>query len=340
MKQHPDHKPWMFNAKADGELEILLYEMIGADFWTGEGITAKSFAEDLKAAGKVSKIHLRVNSPGGNVFDGIAIYNTLLSHGAKVSGQVDGIAASIASVIIMAASEISMGDNTMMMIHNPATMIAGDSHRMRKMADTMDKIKNSIITAYQRHTDLSSDAIATLMDDETWMEAQETVDKGFAENVVTAEGNAAAVATNFDLSHFRRVPQRIAAIAARYAPTGGRDRRRTLHLHTLDLHALDLAAKRRDTLATHTLQLNNMRAADASISPNEQRRRILVEHDREVRAMRAAGFVEEQYYEGGLRKTRLVEAVDGSDARRRVLMQHEKELGRLRMPTRFVDVQT
>src|SRR2546423_7076685 len=101
--------------------------MIGEDFWTGEGTTAKAFAEDLKAAGKVSKIHLRGNSPGGSVFDGIAIYNTLLSHGAVVTAQVDGLAASIASVIVMAASEISMGDNAMMMIHNPFTAISGDS---------------------------------------------------------------------------------------------------------------------------------------------------------------------------------------------------------------------
>jgi ATP-dependent protease ClpP protease subunit len=207
------HKPWIMTAKAGGVLEILLYEMIGQDFWTGEGTTAKSFAEDLKAAGSVSKIHLRVNSPGGNVFDGIAIYNTLLSHGAKVTAQVDGLAASIASVIIMAASEISMGDNAMMMIHNPSTVIGGDSNDMRKMADTMDKVKTSMITAYRRHTKKSIDQIGALMDAETWMTAQETVDNGFAEKVITPEGNDADVAANFGqmLAIFRKVPQQIAA---------------------------------------------------------------------------------------------------------------------------------
>src|SRR5437879_6820438 len=113
------NQPWTITAKAKDEIEILLYEMIGQDFWTGEGTTAKLFAEDLRAAGPLKKIHLRVNSPGGNVFDGLAIFNTLLSNGAKVTAQVDGLAASIASVIIMAASEISMGENTLLMIHNP-----------------------------------------------------------------------------------------------------------------------------------------------------------------------------------------------------------------------------
>ena len=127
-------RPWKITAKAGGEIEILLYEMIGQDWWTGDGTTAKAFAEDLKGAGDVKKVHLRVNSPGGDVFDGIAIYNTLLSCGAIVTAQVDGLAASIASVIIMAASEISMGDNAMMMIHNPWTAVQGDSNDMRKMA--------------------------------------------------------------------------------------------------------------------------------------------------------------------------------------------------------------
>ena len=222
--KNQNHKPWIITAKAGGELEILLYEVIGMDFWTGEGTTAKAFAEDLKAAGSVSKIHLRVNSPGGNVFDGLAIYNTLLSHGAKVTAQVDGLAASIASVIIMAASEISMGDNAMMMIHNPATMIAGDSNKMRKMAETMDKVKTSMITAYRRHSGQSVEQIAALMDAETWMTAQETVDNGFAESVVTPEGDEADVAANFGqvFASFRHVPQ---TIAARFGASTSRTKR-------------------------------------------------------------------------------------------------------------------
>jgi ATP-dependent Clp protease, protease subunit len=201
-------KPWVMNAKA-GELEILLYEMIGQDYWTGEGTTAKQFAEDLEAAGKISKIHLRVNSPGGSVFDGLAIYNTLLSHGAKVTAQVDGLAASIASVIIMAASEISMGDNAMLMIHNPWTSVQGDSNDMRKMAETMDKVKVSMVTAYRRHTKKTVDEVGAIMDEETWMTADEAVSEGFAESVTKPED--ADLAANFDLSRFHNVPPQIAA---------------------------------------------------------------------------------------------------------------------------------
>ena len=211
-----NHKPWTMTAKSSNELEVLLYEMIGTDFWTGEGVTAKSFAEDLKAAGEgIRKIHLRVNSPGGNVFDGLAIYNTLLSHGAKITAQVDGLSASIASVITMAASEISMGDNAMMMIHNPSTVIAGDSNEMRRMAETMDKVKTSMITAYRRHTSKSVEEVGALMDQECWMTANEALDNGFAETVTTPDedDDSNDLAANFApvFAHFRRVPRRIAA---------------------------------------------------------------------------------------------------------------------------------
>jgi ATP-dependent Clp endopeptidase proteolytic subunit ClpP len=209
------NRPWIINAKSSSEIEILLYEMIGQDWWTGEGTTAKQFADDLKAAGEgIRKIHLRVNSPGGSVFDGLAIYNTLLSHGAKITAAVDGLAASIASVIVMAASEISMGDNAMMMIHNPWSTVQGDSNEMRKQADVMDKVKSSMIPAYRRHTSKSVEEVGALMDEETWMTAQEAKDMGFAEIVTTPEGDDADVAANFDpsiFSRFRNVPQQVAA---------------------------------------------------------------------------------------------------------------------------------
>jgi ATP-dependent Clp protease protease subunit len=300
--------PWTMTAKAGGVLEILLYEMIGADFWTGEGTTAKAFAEDLKAAGSVSKIHLRVNSPGGNVFDGLAIYNTLLSHGATVTAQVDGLAASIASVIIMAASEISMGDNAMMMIHNPSTLISGDSNDMRKMAETMDKVKTSMITAYRRHTRKSSDQIGALMDAETWMTAGETVDNGFAEKVITPKGDDADVAAAVRapiFARFHNIPPRIAEIAARCAPGDDSERRRRSRLRTLELHDMQLADHRAETLETHALQLRNMHATEPS--EDEQRRRTMARREREVRAMRLA-------------------LLPNEDERRRIMAAREDEL--------------
>lgn len=202
--------PWTFTAKAGGELEVLLYDEIGADLF-GEGQTAKAFAEDLKAAGSVSKIHLRVNSPGGSVFEGLAIYNTLLSHGATVTAQVDGIAASIASVIIMAASKISIAANGIIMIHNPHVMTAGDADDMRKMAETLDKVKSSMISAYMRHAKKSKNQIGSLMDAETWMSASEAIDAGFAEEVTNPDdGNVQDMAAHF-ISKFSNVPAQIAA---------------------------------------------------------------------------------------------------------------------------------
>jgi ATP-dependent Clp protease, protease subunit len=305
------NKFWTMTAKASGELEILLYEMIGQDFWTGEGTTAKSFAEDLKAAGSVSRIHLRMNSPGGNVFDGLAIYNTLLSHGAKVTAQVDGLAASIASVIIMAASEISMGDNAMMMIHNPSTLIAGDSNEMRKMADTMDKVKTSMITAYRRHTTKSTEQIGALMDAETWMTADETVDNGFAEKVITPKGDHADVAANFGqvLAKFRKVPQQIAARCAG-DDDDDRLRRSRLRALTLQRHEDEEAESRTLRMETYALQVRNMNEAERLKPSADQRRRAtMAAREPEREAIRLALLPDE-------------------DERRRKLEANQDELAR------------
>lgn len=280
-------RPWTMTAKAGGELEILLYEMIGTDLWTGDGITAKKFAEDLKAAGSVSKIHLRVNSPGGSVFDGLAIYNTLLSHGAKITAQVDGLAASIASVIVMAASEISMGSNAMMMIHNPSTVIGGDSNDMRKMAETMDKVKTSMIAGYRRHTTKSVEQVGALMDAETWWTAAETVDNGFAEKVITPEGDDADVAAAVRapiFAHFRHVPPRIAALAAPDGDDERRRRRRLTEIHT-ESHEMFLADSRARTLETHALQIDAINArATAEPSEDLKHRRAMARNDAELKA--------------------------------------------------------
>lgn len=332
-------KPWSISAKSSSEIEILLYDMIGQDFWSGEGVTAKSFAEDLKAAGDgIRTIRLRVNSPGGNVFDGLAIYNTLLSHGAKVTAQVDGLSASIASVVTMAASEISMGDNAMMMIHNPSTAIAGDANEMRRMAETMDKVKTSMITAYRRHTTKSADEVAALMDVETWMTAEEAVDNGFAERIITPEGEAAAAASFGPvLAKFRRVPARIAARCAQHDEDEWRRRRNRQRAQ--ELREMDLDAIRRETIAEHAIEIANMRAADAATSDDLHRRLTMAAHERELRAWRAADHVWEDCYIGGFRTQRLVEAVDQSAERRRLIAQREIELGRKKVPVVAVRIQ-
>jgi ATP-dependent protease ClpP protease subunit len=304
------NKFWTMTAKAGGELEILLYSVIGEDFWTGDGITAKKFAEDLKAAGAVSKIRLRVNSPGGNVMDGLAMFNTLLAHPATVTAQIDGLAASIASVIIMAASQIDIGENSLLMIHNPSTLVAGDANEMRKMAETLDVVKSSMIRAYRRHTTKSESEIGELMDSETWWGGSEAVEAGFADRVINhdeSEDDLAAAVRAPIFAKFRHVPARVAQIAARCTPGDDDARRRRSRLRTLEIHDMQIADHRAQTLETHALELSNMAAREPS---EEQRRRAtMARRGREVHAMREAARPTE-------------------DERRRIMARRADELSR------------
>jgi ATP-dependent Clp protease protease subunit len=208
--------PWTFHSKAAGELQIDLMEEIGADSWTGTGITSKQFAQDLRDAGDVKSIAIFVNSPGGSCFEGISIMNALISHPARVTATVTGLAASIASVIIMAADTIYVAKTALLMVHNAYTIAAGDAADFRQMADVLDKVQGSILTAYRRHSHLSVAKISEMCAAETWMDSTEAVANGFAEKILSDE--SPAVAANIDLgkfaAKFKNVPQ---AIAARFA---------------------------------------------------------------------------------------------------------------------------
>lgn len=203
------NKFWKIINKTQESAEILMYEQIGRDFWSDEGIAAKDFAADLRNLGDVKNISLRINSPGGSVFEGMAIYNLLKSHPANVDVYVDGIAASIASVIAMAGDRIIMPENTMMMIHDPAGVVMGTSVDMRKMAEALDKIKESIKSSYKR-TALTDKEIDNLMTDETWLTAKDCQEKGFCDEVI----EAVKVAAHFDLKAmgYKSLPQNAAAI--------------------------------------------------------------------------------------------------------------------------------
>jgi hypothetical protein len=186
------------------------------------------------------------------------------------------------------------------------------------------------------------------MDDETWMTAQAAVASGFAERVITPEGDEADVAANFApiLARFRNVPRQI---AARYAPDrvgrmsddGATDRRRDIsHRRTLERHRLDFETMNRNTLELHALQLANMRARDALIPDDEKRRRTMAAHARELSAWRRVDYVEEDYYDfNGFLAWRKIEAVDRSEERRRKLRQHDVELGRTRPASFDVGIQ-
>lgn len=185
----PQNKNW-YEIKALGEnsVEIYVYDEIG--FW---GITAKEFARDLKELDPKDGIDLRINSPGGSVTDGIAIYNLLKRHKATVNVFVDGVAASMASVIAMAGDTITIPENALMMIHNPWGGAMGDADEMRKTADLLDKMKKALLSAYADKTGLDDDEISSMMDAETWMTGAEAVEKGFA----TQTSDAVELAATF-----------------------------------------------------------------------------------------------------------------------------------------------
>ena len=196
-------KNWYdIKALGGGVAEIQLYDEIGSF-----GITAKDFATDLKNLGEVREISLRVNSPGGSVFDGNAIYNMLKQHPAKVTAYIDGLAASMASVIVMAADHVVMPENALMMIHNPWSMSMGDAEALRKDADLLDKVKTTLLLAYGRSM-MTDQEISQMMDDETWLTGAEALEMGFADEVV--EEVAMAASANFNLvNNFQRTPKLI-----------------------------------------------------------------------------------------------------------------------------------
>jgi ATP-dependent Clp protease protease subunit len=192
--------------QAQGDVaEILIYDVIGEDFWSGGGVTAKGFTEQLKALGDVKTINLKINSPGGDVFDGVAIYNNLVQHSAKVNVFIDGLAASIASVIAMAGDNITIAENGMMMIHNPWTLAMGDANDLRQSADVLDKIKATMLTTYSKRAGVTEAEASVIMDAETWYTGQEAVDAGFADDVQPVK--AAKAAALFDLSVFKNAPK-------------------------------------------------------------------------------------------------------------------------------------
>jgi ATP-dependent protease ClpP protease subunit len=175
-------KSWFKMLVKNAIAEIEIYDEIG--MW---GIGFKTFKAMLDDLGDIKSINLRINSPGGDVIDGFAIYNVLKEHKAKINVIIDGYAASIASIVAMAGDTISMPENTFMFIHNPWMYIMGDSESLRKHADLLDKMKANAITAYRsKAKDLSDEDISLLMNNETWLTADEAKEKGFSDKTIKA----------------------------------------------------------------------------------------------------------------------------------------------------------
>lgn len=170
-------------AVADDPNTITIYEVIGEDYWSGGGFTAKRMSGALRAIGS-NPVTVKINSPGGDMFEGIAIYNLLREHPAKVTIDVMGWAASAASIIAMAGDEIRMGLGTFMMVHNAWGVVIGNRHDMRDAAKLFDGFDAAIVDIYAVRTSGDRKHIEKLMDAETFMGPTQAVEEGFADSVV------------------------------------------------------------------------------------------------------------------------------------------------------------
>lgn len=183
----PTSKFYACEETGDRETTIHIYDEIGA-FGSG----SKEFLADL-ARLKGQHIHLRINSPGGSVIEGTAIYNALRRHEGGLTVHIDALAASMASVIAMAGAPVYIADNALLMIHNPWTMSVGDSDQLRREADLLDKLKATLVNAYKRKTNMEEEEIEEMMNRETWLDAVEAVALGFADAIEDGVAAAASV---------------------------------------------------------------------------------------------------------------------------------------------------
>ncbi|MBO8136794.1 MAG: Clp protease ClpP [Desulfotomaculum sp.] len=209
------NKFWRFKNVSEDEAELYLYGVISESSWWDDEVTPKRFIEDLKALGDIKKLKVRINSRGGDVFAGQAIHSILKTHKAEIIVYIDGLAASIASVIAMAGDTVIMPRNAMMMVHNPWTIGVGNANEFRELADVLDKIRESLIAAYEEKSGLDREKIIQLLDEETWLTAEEAVEYGLADQVDTETQVAASIkgpdilfinGMEFNLSKFKKRP--------------------------------------------------------------------------------------------------------------------------------------
>jgi ATP-dependent protease ClpP protease subunit len=199
------------NANAgDSEAEILIYGDIGGGWWD-EGITGETITNQI-ANLDVDTINVRINSGGGLVFEGLAIYQALARHSSKIVVHIDSIAASIASVIAMAGDEIRISEGANLMIHKPWSGMWGDADAFRKEADVLDQLQAGLINIYEARTGAKRADLEAWVNAETWFLGQAAVDAGFADAMVPAKKKKAAASAM--LSHFKHTPSNLLASAS------------------------------------------------------------------------------------------------------------------------------
>jgi len=189
-------KTWFtVNTRSNGSGDIVIFGDIG-----GFGITAQDFNNSLSAFGKGDDLNIRISSDGGDVFVGFAIYNMLKRHPANKIITIEGLAASMASVIVMAGDEVVMPANAMLMIHNPWGAVVGESDQVISFGEALQKMREGIARAYTDRTGIKRGDVIKMMDRETWLDAKEATAKGFADRIE----KPVKMAANFDISRFSR----------------------------------------------------------------------------------------------------------------------------------------
>ncbi|KRG38830.1 hypothetical protein ARC78_15235 [Stenotrophomonas pictorum JCM 9942] len=199
-------REYRIEAREDSnEVAVYLYDIIGYDWWTDGGVTAKQFARDLAPLnGKT--IHLHINSPGGDVFEGRAMVAALKKHEGRIIVHIDGIAASAASFIAMHGDEIEITQGAFVMIHNGWTFALGNRHDLRETADLLEKVDGSIVDDYMGKVNAERSQVEQWMDDETYFTAAEAVEHGFANRIAGGSESGTAKARTWNLSAYDRPP--------------------------------------------------------------------------------------------------------------------------------------
>lgn len=168
-----------------GDNVITMFETIGEDWWTGGGVTAKKVASQLRAI--AGPVEVQINSPGGDMFEGIAVYNVLREHPHDVTVKVMGMAASAASIIAMAGDTVEIGAASFLMIHNCWVLAMGNRHDMRETAEFLEPFDGAMVDVYAARSGQKAEDIAKWMDAETFMSGSQAIERGFADALLAAD---------------------------------------------------------------------------------------------------------------------------------------------------------
>ena len=183
-------KFYNFEKKSDVVADLYIYGDITSYEWDESDVSAFGFKKDLEELGEISELNIHINSCGGETYQGLAIYNLLKQHKAQKNVYIDGIAASSASMIAMAGDKIYMPKTSLMMIHNCWTLVIGNSKELRKTAEDMDKIAVAYKEAYLAKVNITEEKLNKLLDEETYLTADECIEMGFADEIVELQVNS------------------------------------------------------------------------------------------------------------------------------------------------------